>query len=87
MCHGKPATERECYESWVVIFPGKYGLSWKLGDDRIMSKEEATKVAEKNFNAVVVPSQLYETMKDHERRMVAAEGLLQSIKTLANRHR
>lgn len=80
----KPAAKKECYESWVVIFPGKAGLSWKLGNDRIMSKEEATKVAEKNFNTVVVPYQLYETMKDHERRMVEAEGQLRSIKSLVN---
>lgn len=67
------------FNEWTCIFPGKMGLSWKQSWGT-GTKEEAEVQADKNCNVIAVPLQLFETMKDHERRMVAAERELQEIK-------
>lgn len=61
------------FEQWICVFPGKMGLSWKPASGRIGSKEEIELEAEGYRNTVAIPLQLFETMKDHERRMVVAE--------------
>lgn len=71
------------FDRWTCIFPGKLGLSWKHAPpyEHYATKEEAEAVAAKNCNVVAVPSQLFEKMKEHERRMVAAERELAEIKS------
>jgi hypothetical protein len=62
------------FADWTCTFPGKMGLSWKRAWHGVGTKEEAEAQAAKNCNVVAVPLQLFETMKEHERRMVAAEA-------------
>jgi hypothetical protein len=64
------------FDTWTCIFPGKMGLSWKRAWDGQGTKEEAEAQAAKNCNVVVVPVQLYDHIKEIERRMVQAEGRL-----------
>lgn len=67
------------YGEWCVIFPGKMGLSWKIVTS-YDSKEEAETAAAKNCNTVIVPTDLYVTMKENEHRMVAAESKLNEFR-------
>jgi hypothetical protein len=67
------------FQKWTCVFPGKMGLSWKRAWDGVGSKEEAEAQAAKNCNVVAVPLQLFETMKEHERRMVIAERPLNAL--------
>ncbi len=66
------------FQEWTTIFPGKMGLSWKRGWDGVGTQEEAEAVAAKNCNVVAVPLQLFEHIKETERRMVIAERELRS---------
>jgi hypothetical protein len=66
------------FNEWTCIFPGKMGLSWKRAWNGVGTKEQAEEIALRNCNTVAVPLQLFETMKEHERRMVVAERALNS---------
>lgn len=70
----------EHFEEWTTIFPGKSGISWKRGWDGVGTKEEAEAIASKNCNVVAVPLELFEHIKDIERRMVFAERKLDEIR-------
>lgn len=67
------------FEQWTCIFPGKMGLSWKRAWDGVGTKEQAETEAAKNCNVVAVPLQLFEKMKEHERRMVKAERMNEEL--------
>ncbi len=74
------------FKEWVVVFPGKMGISWKNSQgiyaaphDRFMSYEEAEKESEKWKNTAVVPWDFWEKYKEYERRTVEAEGRLTEI--------
>jgi len=60
----------DCFQGWTTIFPGKGGLSWKRGWDGIGTKEEAEAIASKNCNVIAVPFQLFEHIKEMERKVV-----------------
>ena len=64
------------FAEWTCIFPGKMGLSWKRVWDDVGTKEEAEAQAEKNCNVIAVPLQLFEHVKEVEKRMVLAERAL-----------
>ena len=66
------------FNEWTCIFPGKMGLSWKRAWNGVGTKEQAEEIALRSCNTVAVPLQLFETMKEHERRMVVAERALNS---------
>ncbi len=68
------------FDRWTCIFPGKMGLSWKLAWNSFGTKEEAEEQAAKNCNVVAVPVQLYEHIKETERRMVEAERKLDNLR-------
>jgi hypothetical protein len=68
------------FAEWTVIFPGKMGLSWKQAWHS-GTKEAAEAQAAKNCNAIAVPVQLFEKMKEHERRMVIAERELALLRS------
>lgn len=64
------------FKEWTCIFPGKMGLSWKRAWDGVGTKEEAEAEALKHCNVAAVPLQLFEHLKNCERRMVVAERQL-----------
>lgn len=69
-------------DRWTVVFPGKMGLSWKQAPPyTVMSKAEADALAAQSGNVIAVPMQLFEKMKEHERRMVRAERQLQDCQS------
>lgn len=66
------------FKEWVVIFPGKMGLSWKsMGNG---TKNECELQALKHCNTTVVPLRLFEHIKDIETRMVDAESKLNNVR-------
>ena len=67
------------FQKWTTIFPGKMGLSWKRGWDGVGTKEEAEAIASKNCNVIAVPLELFERIKDNERRMVIAERFQREV--------
>ncbi len=67
----------EYFKEWTCTFPGKMGISWKRAWDGVGTKAEAEAQAAKNCNAVAVPLELFESMKDYEFRTVKAEAKLQ----------
>lgn len=69
------------FKEWTCTFPGKMGLSWKRAWGGVGTKEEAEAEAAKYCNVVAVPLELFEKMKEHERRMVQAERKLESVCT------
>jgi len=72
------------FKQWTCAFPGKMGLSWKRAWDGVGTKEEAEIEAAKNCNVVAIPIQLFETMKDHEKRMVLAEEMVNKIRIMTH---
>ena len=65
------------FEKWTCVFPGKMGICWKQAYPYIIgTKEEAEAAAAQFCNSVAIPLQLYEKMKEHEQRMMAAERKL-----------
>lgn len=74
----------EYWDKWVVVFPGKMGISWKHAYpyvDHYTSFEEANAQASKNANTVAIPLALFERYKEYERRMVQAERTLQQCQS------
>ena len=75
------------FKEWVVVFPGKMGLSWKNANsiylppgDRYETFEQAEGQSEKNANTAVVPYEFFELYQEYEQRMVRAERELEEIK-------
>lgn len=62
------------FAKWTCVFPGKMGLSWKRTWHGTGTKEEAERQASKNRNVVAVPLEMFRKIKEHESRMVLAEG-------------
>lgn len=93
----KPAVEDKCnkqaleggggadnlFQSWTCIFPDSRNLSWKRVWDSEGTKEDAEVIAA-DCDVVAVPLQLFEKMKEHERRMVEAERKLALWNRLEN---
>jgi hypothetical protein len=71
------------FNEWTCAFPGKMGLSWKRAWDGVGTKEEAEIQSAKNCDVIAIPLQLFEKMKEHERRMVLAENKLDRLKVAA----
>lgn len=76
-------TQNCVFKEWTTAFPGKMGLSWKRGWDGVGTKEEAEAMATEYCNTIAIPVQLFEHIKEMERRMVEAETALAQIRCLA----